>query len=133
MTREEAINKAWAYLTSCLPIEDYEEVDEIIKAIEQPCEDAVSRQAVLDMATAIQTDDCSGNEIVEVVDINDVKTLPSVTPAHKKSKWITKYHGFPPEPTTACLKCGFDRDFYIRSVGFDKIKFCPNCGRKMEE
>jgi hypothetical protein len=42
----------------------------------------VSRQAVLDMATTIQTDDFSGNEIIEVVDIDDVKTLPPVTPTH---------------------------------------------------
>lgn len=49
MTREEAINKVQGYLTDYLPIEDYEELDEIIKALEQkPCEDAISRQAMLD-------------------------------------------------------------------------------------
>lgn len=35
MTREEAINKVQGYLTDYLPIEDYEELDEIIKALEQ--------------------------------------------------------------------------------------------------
>lgn len=50
----------------------------------------------------------------------------------KKGRWITNFHGFPPEPTTVCSKCGFDRDFYIRPRGFDKIKFCPNCGEKKE-
>ena len=38
MTREEAINKVQGYLTDYLPIEDYKELDEIIKALEQkPC------------------------------------------------------------------------------------------------
>jgi hypothetical protein len=46
-------------------------------------------------------------------------------------KWITKCHGFPPEPTTVCSECGFDRDFNIRARGFGKIKYCPNCGRRM--
>lgn len=35
MTKEEAINRVQGYLTSCLPIEDYDEVKEIIKALKQ--------------------------------------------------------------------------------------------------
>ena len=50
--------------------------------------DLISRQAVLDMATVIETDDYSGNEIMEVVDTDDIKALPSVTPAPKKDVWI---------------------------------------------
>ena len=51
-----------------------------IKALERVlCEDVISRQAVLDMATTIETDDYSGNELLEVVDIDDIKELPSVT------------------------------------------------------
>ena len=37
------------------------------------------KQAVLDMATTIQTDDFSGNEVIEVVDADDIKALPPVT------------------------------------------------------
>lgn len=51
----------------------------------------------------------------------------------KTGQWITKSHGFPPEPSSVCSECGFDRDFYIRSRGFDKINYCPNCGAKMAE
>ena len=52
----------------------------VIKALEKVlCEDVISRQAVLDMATTIETDDYSGNELLEVVDIDDIKELPSVT------------------------------------------------------
>lgn len=49
----------------------------------------------------------------------------------EKTNWIIKAHGFPPEPTTVCAKCGFDRDFNIEPRYFDKIKYCPNCGRKL--
>ena len=51
----------------------------------------------------------------------------------KTGHWIGRFHGFPPEPTTVCSECGFDRDFYIRPIGFDELKFCPNCGAKMQE
>ena len=55
------------------------------KLEQESCEDAVSRKALLDMAITIQTDDNSGNEIIEVVNIDDVKALPSVRP--ERSKW----------------------------------------------
>ena len=59
-------------------------IDELARKVDQkPCEDAISRQAVLDMATVIETDDYSGNEIMEVVDTEDIKALPSVTPTSK--------------------------------------------------
>ena len=59
-----------------------------IKALKQkPCEDAVSRQALLNMTTTIQIDDLSGNEILEVVEVDDIKALPPVT-ITSKSKWI---------------------------------------------
>lgn len=51
----------------------------------------------------------------------------------KTGHWITISHGFPAEPTSVCSECGFDRDFYIRTRGFDKIKYCPNCGCRMIE
>lgn len=47
------------------------------------CDDCISRQAVLDMASTIQTDDGSGNELLEVVEVDDIKALPPVTPQPK--------------------------------------------------
>lgn len=45
MTREEALYKVKGYLTDIIPEEDYSEVEEIIKALEQePCEDCISRK-----------------------------------------------------------------------------------------
>lgn len=67
--------------------------DRLLKEF-KPCEDAVSRKAVLDLVTTIQTDDGSGNEILEVVEADDIKRLPPVTPqpqitegAYKQVMW----------------------------------------------
>lgn len=52
-----------------------------IKALSaEPCEDCISRQAVIDLAITIETDDYSGNEVLEVVEVEEIKKLPSVTP-----------------------------------------------------
>jgi len=45
MTREEALIKVKGCLTDYFPFEDYNEVEEIIAALEQePCEDCISRE-----------------------------------------------------------------------------------------
>jgi len=46
---------------------------------QEPYGDTISRQAAIEMATTIKTDDFSGNEILEVVDVDDIKALPPVT------------------------------------------------------
>ena len=45
--------------------------------------DLISRQAALDMAFTIQTDDSSGNEILDVVEADDIKALPSAQPEQR--------------------------------------------------
>ena len=108
--------------------------------VQEPCEDAISRKSVLSKIKEV----CFSKEWVQFrVDkgsngqrdflINYIEQLPSVTPQQKTGHWIGRFHGFPPEPTTVCSECGFDRDFYIRPIGFDELKFCPNCGAKMQE
>jgi hypothetical protein len=89
MTREEALKKIKAEIRM-YDEESPESVEweECYEALEQePCEDCISRQAMLDMATTIQTDDFSGNEIIEVVTVEDIKELPSVT-SQPKTSWI---------------------------------------------
>ena len=72
MTREEALNRVKGYLTDIIPIEGYSEVEEIVKALDQePCEDAVSRQAVLDLVNSDWKHECLET---------DVASLPSVNP-----------------------------------------------------
>jgi hypothetical protein len=91
--------------------------------------DAISRQAVLIELDKYLSGVSFDEKGIDVV----IKELPPVSPQPKMGRWITSSHGFPPEPTTVCSECGFDRDFYVRSRGFDKIKYCPNCGAKMAE
>lgn len=93
MTREEAINKAWVYLTSCFPL-PIEDVDEIMQAIEQPCKDAVSRKAVLESLNCeISGQIISGTDLSKyqrkfqefgrmILNAQEkaIKELPSVTP-----------------------------------------------------
>ena len=89
MTREEAIRELNTFKIGAKSELGETALDVAIKTLEKkPCEYAISRQAVLDMATTIQTDDYSGNEIMEVVDTDDIKALPPVTPAPKKDVWI---------------------------------------------
>lgn len=82
------------------------------EALEQePCEDAISRQSMLDYIKYLHG---------EMPEEEFVKALPSVTPTHKKGKWVDKEKiSFP-----ICSKCGL--------TSIEKYSFCPNCGAEME-
>ena len=95
--------------------------------------------AVLDSDNKLSEE--ANNDIIYTVFCGDAKVpycfgLDSVEEVtdqtHKKGKWVTKFHGFPPEPSTFCSECGFDRDYNIRPRYYHKIKFCPICGAEME-
>lgn len=102
----------------------------------QNCDDAVSRQAVLDNATTIQTDDYSGNETMEVVGTDDIKALPSVIPTHKKGKWILNDNqgvqavGY---KTYHCSKCGreINSKYHGKISLLKEFPYC-HCGAEME-
>lgn len=111
--------------------EEHRQLAEWLKELKQlreqePCEDAVSRQAVLDMATVIETDDYSGNEIMKVVDTDDIKALPSVAPARKKGRWIP--HRAKYDKTASVYECNICH----KNNGFENSKYCPHCGAEME-
>ena len=119
MTREEAIR-----LLSGLMFKGKlkEALDMVIKALEQePCEDAISRQAVLGLfaqnADAVSPYSKTWEE---------VKVLPTVTPQPEMGYWEWKPH--PVLPYTGnwyCSKCHI--------IGSTIYNYCPNCGRKMQE
>lgn len=98
---------------------------------QETCEDAVSRNAVLDLATTIQTDDFSGNEVLEIVGVEDVKKLPAVQPKQKTGHWVREHIDNPNSMFHGCVKdrhcseCG-------NRFGYE-TKFCPNCGAYMRE
>ena len=134
MTKEEAINKIKGYLTDYLPIEDYEEAEEIVKALEQePCEDCISRQAAIE-ALDKRFDSIPMEQTTEILLLRkDLRNLPSAQPQRMRGKWIygedeygiDGYH---------CDKCGFfvPWDYTHKFIDFIKdYHFCPNCGADM--
>ena len=89
-----------------------------IKSLEQePCEDAISRQTVLDMMQLKMSD----KELYKAV-----YDLPSVTPKPKTGHWIYDKKS----DLSKCSICGA----YCPHDELGRIEtyYCPNCGAKME-
>lgn len=86
------------------------------KALDQePCEDAISRQAVLDCFTATKLK--KFDFILHARE--EIKKLPPVTPQPKMGKWIKRPNGF------KCSKCLINHKSH--SI------YCPSCGARMVE
>lgn len=122
MTREEAIAifKGFKFLPR-----EMKAVEMAIKALEQePCEDAVSRQAVLNEKYLIELED---GQSFYCINPEDVEALPPVTPARKHGEWERETFdlgaNLPVRVAYQCSKCGnyFDSEF----------NFCPHCGSDM--
>ena len=132
----------------------YEEHKLILELLKQkPCEDCVSRQAVLENAKAYNIDWDTYTPLV--VDVEDIEDLPSVTPVsciakitfnkddlqklvdekvkeitveRKKGKWIELEdfnYSDRGEPLVKCSVCN-------GCNGYVKSRYCPNCGAEME-
>lgn len=96
-----------------------------IKALEQePCDDAISRQAVLDLPR-IKTHNVWGNVIYESVDVENVRQLPPVTPQPKMGKWI--YDKI--EDSYRCSLCTYP--CHKDNLGAIPTKYCAGCGAVM--
>lgn len=92
-------------------------LDKAIKVLEQePCDDAVSRQAVLDIVN---------NPLnIRLVDI--IKALPPVTLKEKIGHWVNNH--------TKCSNCKWGmEDDVVGSPMMLFFPFCPNCGARMVE
>ena len=121
--------------------EDYTDV--AIQALEQECEDAVSRQEVLDIVKFEENwlFDAKSNNADTNIAFSGIRTqvakLSPVTPARKKGKWINtdvtilNRQGYLAHEVI-CSEC--DGISYFRSMGNKYIgaNYCPNCGAKME-
>ena len=102
-------------------------LDMAIKSLEQePCEDAMSRVDLIDKLEIV--DKRYGSDFYwEVRKIID--SLPSVKPVHKTGKWENKstnghyFYG-------KCSKCG--QEFCVDTWYTQNIKYCSNCGARME-
>ena len=89
-----------------------EALEMAIKALEQePCEDAISRQYLIDIATE--------DGAYDYVSAQEIANAPSVNPQPKTGHWIKTPHGF------KCSRCLI--------VHPHTSIFCPSCGARMVE
>ena len=136
MTREEAIaelNKAMDEISlgsyTYNGLEKSIALEIGIKALEQePCEDCISRQAVLEAfnlseKTRKYGGDHSGYDTMMLYEIQDVlENLPPVQPIRPKGEWIKG------EKSLQCPKCGAKGENIESDFIFN---YCPCCGADM--
>jgi len=118
MTREQARdtlrNAAWLGTD-----EDRERIEKAVELLcGEPCEETISRQAVLDLAVKIELPD---SQTFFCISPEDVEALPPVTPQPKTGHWIECEE----EVKCFCSECKEISDY--------PTQFCPNCGAKMVE
>ena len=124
MNREEAIRKVKGCLTDYFPMEDYGEVEEIIKALKQEsCEDAISREAVLAIAGDSCLDLDSYEDTKEFCD--EIKELPSVVHTQKTGRWIFVDNA---HEHAHCSECDYGN---VDLLDGRPHNYCPNCGSFM--
>ena len=124
-------------LDDCYDITEYQEAKAMaIKALDQqPCEDCISRDEVIDEINKIGIDAFKTyNDYSELFDFVDA--LPSVTPQPKAGHWITQHvvstgHYF---TMIICSNCREEFSYDAETgVSMDCYDYCPNCGLKMED
>jgi hypothetical protein len=98
---------------------------EVLK--QEPSEDCISRQAVLDIV----------NNPLNIRLDEIIKKLPPVTPTEKVGHWeYVQYDGNPNIGNWHCSEC---RSIFIEGVikrekdSIPFYKYCPQCGAKMKE
>ena len=108
--------------------EDKEALSMAIQALSQePCDDAISREAVKELIKCgVSTDTYDDVEQV----CKWIDALPSVT--QKSGKWIAIDEE--PHEDYECDKCGYVVSTFTANIKpSEEYKYCPNCGAKMFE
>lgn len=115
-------------------------IDTLVKI--EPCEDAISRQAVINLVVANHME-LNGVGVVMYSPLyKDIKQLPPINPQEPKTgRWIEENINEYSQKVV-CSECGCPPPFEHVSNGdvysanghgvFNKTKYCPNCGAKME-
>ena len=92
---------------------------------QEPCDDVISRQAVLDCLTATNL-----KKFDFILDARDkIKNLPPVTPQPKMGKWIKSRDSYGNNHFT-CPFC--EHDIATKGDTWED-NYCSNCGAKMDE
>ena len=97
------------------------------------CEDAISRQAAIDLADELKDDLPDNDSLSDMVMSHNegilgyqtkLSLLPSVTLAKKVGHWT--HDGSHWENRWICSECGY-------KLFEEQTNYCPNCGAKMED
>lgn len=98
----------------------------------EPCEDCISRKeaikAMEDKAKGLKNLDTINGLCGAVAILYD---LPSVQPKPKTGHWIEK-DGFDGDTYYDCSECGESWTTIEGTPWNNGMKYCPNCGAKME-
>ena len=128
MTREEAvkvIENRDSIMDYCESAQLGEALEMAIKALEQePCDDAISRQALLAYIEFILTHGMGKKKSFEFIK-KYVERQPSVTPKQKMGHWIK----ISPAGIYECSECGQN----VMTGDIDAYRHCYGCGVKMSE
>lgn len=123
------INKKLKYLIQRIKENKYltrDETNYIIKVLEQqPCEDVISRQAVIHHICEEKfcyVENCKGDIYKRCPDIMWVYDLPPVQPTRKRGKWVEYENGKGIECSECCVRWDFSENMT------ERFEFCPNCG-----
>ena len=117
----------------CKFLANYMEVLE--KQTQEPCEDAIGRQAVLDVMRKnhrsggrdIDGDYVEGDYRECLYD--DIISIPSINSQPKTGNWVYKiYGGFHEQGDWYCSHCDYQFNY-----GNGHAEYCPKCGFKMSE
>lgn len=129
MTREEAIEVIKAYkdkLTNSASNQldrDIEAFDMAIKALKQkPCDDAISRQALLRKMNT-KTHEYGNGLGFRTEWIMLINSMPTILPKRKQGEWIEEFNDMEGEVRFYCSSCGDYQMF--------ETDFCSNCGAEM--
>lgn len=137
MTREEAIRCLSVHSSTngsglCTDKQHYEAKQVAIKALEQePCDDAISRQAAIYVASGF----CHPANIAD-----ELAKLPPVNPQPKTGHWVEEDRYIDRYDDTIeilqCSLCGFKHHYAqgdTSKTDYTWYNYCPNCGARMEE
>ena len=132
MTREEAIGKWINPAISTMWNE--KKCKEILKALEQePCEDCISRQAVLDLVDSYSESQSNVEDVTQDI-ISDIVVLPPVNPQPKTGYWILADEQNKEDVENdnyrfICSECQYS-DIHAKDT---IVPYCWKCGTRMVE
>lgn len=93
----------------------------------EPCDDAISREAVIKTINNNTADERDGWLCIDNDLVHKIEQLPSVT--RKSGKWNEYYTSQKGNDVFNCNECGHT---FVVMQGKDNMNYCPNCGTKME-